>query len=378
MMQTVLQILLLVLMLGIVPLLVGGIFVRPAGEAFKLPGEGPELSGACFGLSGEGLSLPLRWVGGQMVLWGGFQVICVPVILKEAPFHLVVKLFLVYTGILLLLSLGLGIRQWKKGKRQAFRGFRGERSVREMVLPVIFWGLLLFQLVQAVRLTYGDGDDAYYVAISTATESSDRMYNTLAYTGLTTTTDLRHGLAPFPVWIAFLAEISGMPVVMTAHVAVAVTMIAMGYAALSLIGGQLFGKREQRWLFLIFAELLVVFGGYSLYTAENFMMARSRQGKAALSSLVIPFLLFLLLYLFRRLDAGEGVPRGFYVLTTAAVAAGSLCSTLGALLCCMLAGGAWVLGLCLYRNRRRLFPLIFCCLPGIVYALLYMIFKKVG
>lgn len=364
MMQMVVQILILVFMLGIVPLVVGGIFARLDGEGSDLPKKS--------------LNLPLRWVSGQMVLWAGFQVICVPGILKEVPFHFVGNLFLVYTVVLLLCSLGIGIRHWKEGKRQASGGFRGETSISEVVFLLIFWGLMLYQLVQAVRLTYADGDDAYYVAISTATESSDRMYNTLAYTGFATETDLRHGLAPFPVWIAFLAKISGMPVVTTAHVAVSVTMIAMGYAVLSLIGGQLFGKREQRRLFLIFAELLVLFGGYSLYTAENFMMARSRQGKAALSSLVIPFLLFLLLYLFRRLDAGERIPRRFYILTAAAVTAGSLCSTLGALLCCMLAGGAWLVGLCLYRNRRSLFPLIFCCLPGIVYVLLYMIFKKVG
>lgn len=371
MMQTVGQVLVLVLMLGAVPLLVGGIFVR-------MDGEGSGLSGAGDKLPGEGPGLPLRWVSGQVVLWAGFQVICVPGILKGAAFHSVVNLFLVYTGGMLLLSLGIGIRRRKAGKPQASGSARGKASAGEVVFLAVFWGLLLFQLVQAVRLTYGDGDDAYYVATATATESSDRMYNTLAYTGLSTGTDLRHGLAPFPVWIAFLARISGMPVAMTAHLAVALAMIAMGYAALSLIGGQLFEQREQRLLFLIFAELLVLFGGYSLYTAENFMMARSRQGKAALSSLVIPFLFFLLLYLFRRLDAGGRMPVKFYLLTAATVAAGSLCSTLGSLLCCLLTGGAWVLGLCLYRNRRSVFPLIFCCLPGIVYALLYMIFKKVG
>lgn len=371
MMQTVAQILMLVLLLGIVPLLVGGIFAR-------LDGDVPHLSGEDSDFSKKGINLPLRWVSGQMVLWAGFQVICVPGILAEASFHTIVVLFLVYTGLLLLLSLGIGIRHWKKGKGQTFADLCRKTSESEKVFLIIFWGLLLFQLVQAVRLTYGDGDDAYYVAISTATESSDRMYTILPYTGLSTETDLRHGLAPFPVWIAFLARVSGMPVVMTAHVAVSVTMIAMGYAALSLIGGQLFGKREQRILFLVFTELLVLFGGYSLYTAENFMMARSRQGKAALSSLVIPFLFFLLLYLFRRLDAGERILPEFYLLTAAAVTAGSLCSTLGAVLCSLLAGGAWVAGLCLYRKRRSLFPLIFCCLPGLVYALLYMICKKVG
>lgn len=79
MMQTVGQVLVLVLMLGAVPLLVGGIFVR-------MDGEGSGLSGAGDKLPGEGPGLPLRWVSGQVVLWAGFQVICVPGILKGLLF----------------------------------------------------------------------------------------------------------------------------------------------------------------------------------------------------------------------------------------------------------------------------------------------------
>ena len=342
------QILILVLLLGVIPLFAGGIFAR-AGE--------------------KSLNLPLRWVSGQMALWAGFQVICVPAVLKKADFSVVVTLFAVYVGMLCLISFGTEIKnlaERRQGEQKHGPGFRGS----EGILWLIFWVLLLFQLIQAVRLTYGDGDDAYYVAVSTATESSDRMYTTMAYTGLSTDKDLRHGLAPFPIWIAFLARVSGMPAVMTAHLAVAVTLIAMGYAVLALIGGQLLGSRAQIPLFLIFAEILVMFGGYSIYTSENFMIARSRQGKAALSSLVIPFLVFLLLYLFRKLDEGKRVHARYYLLVLATVTAGCLCSTMGAMLCCTLIGVAGVVGFFLYRDVKSLFPLFFCWLPGIVYMLL--------
>lgn len=351
MIQTLFQILILVLLLGAVPLFTGGIFAR-ADE--------------------KNLNLPLRWVSGQMALWAGFQLICVPAVLKKADFSVVVALFTVYMGVLCLLSFGTEIKQAAKrrqGEKKPGPGLRGS----EGILWLIFWVLLLFQLVQAIRLTYGDGDDAYYVAVSTATESSDKMYTTMAYTGLSTDKDLRHGLAPFPIWIAFLARVSGMPAVMTAHLAVAVTLIAMGYAALALIGSQLFGSRAQMPLFLIFVEILVLFGGYSIYTSENFMIARSRQGKAALSSLVIPFLFFLLLYLFRKMDEGKRVHARYYLLVLATVTAGCLCSTMGAMLCCTLIGTAGVVGFFLYRNVKCLFPLIFCCLPGLAYMLLYVL-----
>ena len=240
------------------------------------------------------------------------------------------------------------------------------------ILWVLFLGLLLFQLIKTVTLAYADGDDAFYVAISTITESSNKMYTNLPYSGYTTGLDVRHGLAPFPVWISFLSGLSGMPAVMTAHIAVAVVMIILGYAAFALVATRLYEDRRQQLLFLITTEVLVLFGGYSLYTTENFMLARSRQGKAALGSLIIPFLFYLLLYLFKRMDEGKKIYRRYYLLVTATVTAGCLCTTLGALLCCMLIGIAAIIGFFQYKQKKSWILLSFCCIPGAIYALLYI------
>ncbi|MGN0403287.1 MAG: DUF6077 domain-containing protein [Acetatifactor sp.] len=347
----VIQVLILFLLQVLVPVSAGGIFVR---------------------MEEKGSRFLFRWLSGQIILWAGFQIICVPMILKEKSFQTVVILFWIYIGALFLFSVGtrmkhLAERERVTGEtRMVFHGSAG-------ILWLIFLFLLLFQLVQTVTLAYGDGDDAFFVAVSTVTESSDKMYKTLAYTGYTTGLDIRHGLAPFPIWISFLARMSGMPPVMTAHLAVAVVMIILGYAAYAMIATQLFGDRRQQLLFLIITEVLVLFGGYSLYTAENFMLARSRQGKAALGSLVIPFIFYLLLYLFKRLDEGKDVYRRYYLLTAATVTAGCLCSTLGALLCCMLIGIAAVVSFFQYKRKKSSVLLVLCCIPGIVYALLYIL-----
>ena len=50
-------------------------------------------------------------------------------------------------------------------------------------------------------MTYQDGDDAYYVAISTLTESSNTLYELMPYSMGATGFDMRHGLAPTPVRI---------------------------------------------------------------------------------------------------------------------------------------------------------------------------------
>lgn len=349
------QLFLLALLLLAAPAVIGGLFYKVDKLAEKL-----------F----------FRWAGGQFLLWAGFQVICVPLILKEESFSRLVRLFSGYLLALVLLSAAVEIQRLVKGKRVL--RFSGEKKSAGgkggLLLWILFWGVLLFQLVQAVRLSYADTDDAFYVAISSITQESDTMYQVLPYTGGATQLDARHGLAPFPIWISFLGRLSGMPAVTVAKVVLPVVLIAMAYAVYYLFARILFPEKgRQRALFLIFTELLVLFGNQSIYTAENFLIARSRQGKAALGSIVIPFLLFCLLLLLKKLQQKERIPVSFYFLMGAVTVTGCLCSTLGALLMCMAVGIAGLLGAVCYKRLRVLFPLAVCCVPCVVFAFLYLV-----
>lgn len=336
----------------------------------------PIVVGSLFlGVDKHMKKLPFLWISGQMLLWAGFEVITVPLVLKEARFTQVVQCFLGYMALLVLLAaVFYGIRKRKTvNSLHLVKDTPRQRNKSEIILWILFWAILLFQLVQAIRLTYGDGDDAYYVAVSTITEEADTMYRKMAYTGGTTVLDARYGLAPFPLWIAFFARVTGIPAVSVAHVVAAPVLIAMTYGIYYLLAGRLFAKAKERIpLFLVFAELLVLFGDYSFYTAENFMIARSRQGKAALGNIVIPMLVLLLFLLLEKLQENQRVAAGYWLLLVCTLTAACLCSTLGALLTCMLIG---ITGLCAavcYQRWRVLLPLAACCIPCVGVALLYV------
>lgn len=320
--------------------------------------------------------LLFRWISGQFLLWAGFQLLCVPMVLRQQRFDATVKLFGGYMALLAVLAVCAEIRRRKKGEGSGLLPKRKERQAgrREgILLWCVFGALLLFQLVQAVRLTYADADDAYYIAVAAIAENSNTMYEILPYTGGATMLDGRHGLAPFPIWIAFLARVSGMRTVMVAQIVLPVTLIAMTYGIFYLLGGELFPEDSgQKALFLIFTEILVLFGNYSIYTMENFMIARSRQGKAALGSIVLPFLLLLLLWMLKRLQKGERISVRSYLLLAAVMMSGCLCSTLGALLVCMVAGIIGILGAVCYRRPGVVLPLAACCIPCVGYAFLYL------
>ena len=335
----------------------------------------PTVVGAGFvNVDKNSKKLPFMWIYGQIVLWAGFQLISVPVVLMKASFNIVVAVFSVYT----LVFLGMGICfLWKNKEKKQLYSVEGiPVSAKKWYKPawVIFAGLLLFQLFQAVFMVYADGDDAFYVAISGMAENSNTMYQQIAYTGWPSALDVRHGMAPFPVWIAWLTRLSGIKAVSVNHIAVPLALISMTYAIYYLLACKLFAKKKEVVpVFLIFTELLVLFGDYSFYTVENFMIARSRQGKAALGSIIIPALFLLLLILLEKLQEGQRLSKVYWILLGAAMTAGCLCSTMGALLVCMLIGITGLCGAVCYRRWKFLFPMAACCIPCVVYAGLYLI-----
>lgn len=319
------------------------------------------------------------WVSGQMLLWGIFQLICVPFVLLEGNFRHVVSLYgaagvtLAACGVCLF-CIRTRLHGGRRSNIRVLPAVEQEKTKRiRYLLWAVFGALLLFQLAQAVRLAYGDGDDAYYVAVSTITENAETLYRKLPYTGGTTQVDIRHGLAPFPIWIAFLARASGIKAVTVAHVAVPLALIPMTYGIFYVLGGRLFANRRKLLpLFLILAELLVIFGDYSFYTVEHFMLARSRQGKAALGSIVLPMLLFLLLVLLERMQEKQKCGVGYWALLCCVMLAGCLCSTMGAFLLCMFTAVTGLCGAVCFGRWKTLAPLALCCLPCVGYALLYV------
>lgn len=347
------QILVLAVLLLVAPLSVGLFFA-----------EGREWGGR----------LPFLWISGQVLLWAGFQCICVPMILAERTFSEVRMYFTIYTLVLAaaaLLYFFLGCR-----KRRALRPVRRheKRGKWEIVLWAVFALLLLFQLFMAVFMAYEEGDDAYYVAMSTITVDSDMMYSKLPYTGGTTGLDARHGLAPFPIWVAYLAGMSGMPAVTVAQIGLPLVLIVMAYALYYLIGKKILAKNLSMLpVFMIFAEIMVLFGGYTTYSAENFLLVRTAQGKAVIANIIIPFMLLLLYMLLEKLQREEKTEVKYWLFLALTMLSGCLCSTQGTLLTCMLVGVAVVCAAVCYGKWRILPPMAVCCMIPAGYAVLYFL-----
>lgn len=355
----VLGFLVLIIWLLVIPTCIGGI---PAAFVDK-----------------QGKSPAFMCICGYMIMWAVFQVICVPFVLLENKYNGMFP-YVVYGfggGALLLAVIGavLFVRKRKKADVNAvINRVESRRSLTEIVAWAVFFLLVLIQLAASVLMTYGDGDDAYYVAVSTITEASNTMYKIMPYNVGETGLDLRHGLAPFPIWIAFLARLSGLRTALVAHTAVGTCLIGLTYVIYYKIGQILFReKKESLPIFLSFTALLVMFGDHSYKTVENFMIARSRQGKAALGSIILPITIFLLLMIFEDIQNRKKAGKMLWVLLGATVTAACLCSTLGTMLMCLFLGVVSICAGVVYKNLRLVFCMAACCVPAIVYAVMYFV-----
>ena len=95
-----------------------------------------------------------------------------------------------------------------------------------------------------------DGDDAYYVVQSVITDETDTLYRILPYTGFSTSLDMRHAMAVFPIWIAYLARMTGIHATIVSHSILPLVLIPLTYLIYYEIGKVLFKEKEDLELLL--------------------------------------------------------------------------------------------------------------------------------
>ncbi|MDL2302615.1 DUF6077 domain-containing protein [Lachnospiraceae bacterium OttesenSCG-928-D06] len=319
--------------------------------------------------------LLFQWIMGHILIWAVFQFVSVYFVVSQGSFDDMAA-WVILIIFLLTLAGFLIVKDEMQNEVKPFRIVEGKD--KEYRFYQVIWGifilLLLFQMVMAVIMTYADGDDAFYIAVVGIAEESNTMYMKLPYTGGTTELDVRYGLAPFPLWIAFIAYWTNYKTVVVAHVLLPVILIPMTYGIYYLIGTQVFRKKNRKKLplFMVMTQLLVLFGDYSSYTAEKFLIARSRQGKAALGNIIIPILFYILLVLFRKIQEEKEIGYMWWILLASALTAGCLCSTLGAFLGALFVAISGICGAVCYKRFKLLIPMALSCMPAVGFALLYL------
>lgn len=349
-------------------------------------------------------SLGVVYIAGFITTLAVFQIIAVPIVIVDGHgFKWIVFLFTVITALLAITgvivsvyrsiqikkksmnpetkdrrSLGMEAKQnavSELEKKHKLKDFFREKENRE---SIIFWifaiALIIYQMVMAFYYTSFDGDDAYYIVQSVLTDETNTLYRIRPYTGLSTAMDLRHALAVFPIWIAYIARMTGVHATIVAHMVLPLVLIPLVYLIYLEIGKKIF-KRETYKLpvFMIFISVMQIWGNVSIYTSQTFFLTRTWQGKSLLANLVLPAIIWLIFWIFDG-DAFEKEQNiGLWILLILTNFVAAMCSTASVFLAAMLIG---VTGLVLgIREKNVQIPLrlIITCVPLVLYGVIYLL-----
>jgi hypothetical protein len=335
-------------------------------------------------------------LAGYFCMWAVFEVVTIPAVLwvEYDNFKVASNCFTVVS----ILCAAAGLYLWQRNMRGKLFG-DGKTSLtgkttalvskasslfRSNVIEwLIFLALVGFQLYKAVFYTSFDGDDAYYVVESLIAQQADVMYRILPLTGGSTDLDVRHALAVFPMWVAFIAVKSGVHATIVSHVVMPLILIPLTYLVYYQIGKALFREpRQGLAMFMIIMCVFQIFGNVSIYTNETFFLTRTWQGKAVAGSLVIPAIFWLFLWIFdneKRLgkaempDGSTQSDAGLWILLVCVNMTAGICSSIAVFIVSILIA---VTGLCLMlteRDFKVLLKLGAACIPNLIYMGIYVV-----
>ena len=321
-------------------------------------------------------TVPIVYLSGLILCFAVFQVVCVPIVIADAfGFGLIMVLYSCLLAAFSAAGIVLSYFKVKKdGKMFAQAAFSRNLTAEEIAEWVIFAVLIVFQIVMFMRMASFDGDDAYYVVQSLLTTQTDTLYRIRPYTGLSTSFDLRHSLAVFPIWVAYVSRVSGVHSTIVAHHILGVILIPFTYLIYMEIGKNIL-KRERNKLpiFMIFVAIMHIFGNVSIYTNATFLITRTWQGKSVLANVCIPGVIWLLLNIFDSeiIEGDRRLGLWFTLFSLNIVAAMS--STASVFLIALLIGISGLVLTIREKNTQILLRLLIMCIPLVIYGAMYLL-----
>ena len=327
-------------------------------------------------LEPESRSMGMSYIAGFLTLLAVFQLITVPIVFwDEWGFPKVVQLFTISTALLAGFGVIKSMHRWRRGNKVWHPAINlGKKSRAEQLEWLVVVLLIVFQLFMAFTRAPFDGDDAYYVVQSVMADETNTLYRILPYTGLSTSLDYRHAMAVFPIWIAYIARVTGIHAAIVSHTILPLVLIPITYWIYLEVGKKLFAeKKEQLPAYMLLVCALQIFGNTSIYTGSTFLLMRTWQGKSMLANVIIPAIFMLLLWIFEGEPGKRTARRGLWILLFMVNIVAAMMSTASVFLNVVLLG---VMGLVLAlreRNIKILLNIGLTCIPCIVYGLIYVL-----
>lgn len=309
----------------------------------------------------------LAYIVGILIEFLVFEILAVPFTFLKFSFN---SLKWAWTIIIILLTI-ISIIKNKMNFRKIINNNLDDVKKNPKILNIIFLILVLFQAYMGFTYMYEDYDDSNFVAKATIAKDTNTLF---VYNDIGEKYDVfptRHVFSPFPYWTATISELTYSHPAIIAHTIFPVIFIGLGYSLYYLIGIALFkNNKEKVFTFLIILCILYIFGKYSRYAIFVRLLGRSWQGKSLLANIILPFILYIFLEYI-----GDSEEKFGWFLFFITLWAGDLLSSMSLFLPLISSGILVVLFAIKDKNIKYIFKFIPCCIPNLVYGIMYFIIK---
>lgn len=324
------------------------------------------------------------FIYGHIGLFAILELVGIPIVLSMV--YNAYRTFCVIFGITLFAAGGLGvfftikdrsfsIKEYLQGMFSAFKAL----SLLNKILIILLFSLIIFQLYKSLTLASYDVDDFYYNAQALSAQQLGTMYRIDENTGRSIPLDIRHGLALFPMWQAFVSTLSNVHVAIVAHKAVPLILIPLSYMLYYEISKKLFPITEneqkeidtvlyKRLAFMLLLNVWRLFGHVSYYTSETFLYTRTWQGKSFAGNFILPAVIWIFMCIFEKKKGAS-----LWILLSMLILASGASSSLAVLLSILLTGLLGLIFTLKKKNSSVLLNSALSCIPGVLYILIYMV-----
>lgn len=309
--------------------------------------------------------IALNVVSGYMILWGWIQLIVVPAIFLKMTFSTFCVIIVCGTTVVLLTFFVAKRRQIVKIIKRDMVRFK---NVSWMLWCVVF--IVLGQSIYEAMAHLVNLDDSFYVAMAQTALDTNTLMEYHPYTGMEYhQTISRYVLSPFPILVALMSQFTGVSAAAMAHTFLPAVLIVLVYMVWYLIARMLYKEdSEKTAIFMIIVMAVLIFSGYSRRTTGTFMYMRIWQGKAVLASLILPYLLQYGLRICQN-----KMEKIDWILLLFTMFSSCLVSSMGIMLGAIMLGAIAITDAIVNRRISQWKNIILCCLPNIIYAVIYIL-----
>lgn len=320
-------------------------------------------------------TLPSAFMLGLLSEFAFCQMLFVPMVLLRLSFAAASNVFLLF--VFAMACLGAYIIWKLTGQKQRMQIFAFPQKWTNTD-ALVFAGmifLIVFILYNTIVLQHTDNDDSRFVVNAVDMIRTNKLFLTDPATGAPLNYwkgELAKDVtSPWAMYPACIARWTGIRAVAAFHSLIPVQVVILASTVYYALAERLFpGETMSKAMFVIFVWMVNLYGYYSLYCGETFLMTRGWQGKSIVAGVGIPAMIMLFLDIYR-----DTTKRSSYVLLLLLNLSMCLLSGMGIIIGAILVASFTIVYAIDKKSSRLAFWGMLICLPNAVYYGIYMLIK---